>query len=180
MDDDWQSDLWEYSQTYDEDYYGDDEPLEEREGDEEEEEPSFDEDEEPGGDEDVELGPDYKQLQQISFERRSSLGGTTGPSEGLQKAQRTPEEATLDQVEGVLSSSYSDMPHPTRQRIVSIIEKIPKVYLYNVNILVLSALWIAEGRSLNKKNLQEFIAEHEKSEVNPLDLVRYIRSFGKK
>jgi len=179
MDDDWQDDLWDYAQggdLYDEDEYGE-EPYEkgeeETEGEEETGEDFFGDE---GGD--MEFAPDFKQLQQISFERRSAIG--TAAPEGVQKAQRTPEEATLDQVEGVLSSSYSEISSATRQKIILVIEKTKNVQLYNVDVLVLAAIWLAEGRELNRKNLQEFTAKYKnRSDVSSLDLVRYIRTIPK-
>jgi len=176
MDEDWQDDLWEYNQDtlYDED------EGEEREEEDPDTDTFVDEVEDRGDEDDIEFAPDYKQLQQVSYERRSALG-TVGLSEGLQKAQRTPEEATLDQVEGVISSLYSEISITLRQRVISVIEKIKGVYLYNVDTLVLAAIWTVEGKELTKKNVQEFMVKYkDRTEINPLDLIRYIRTISSK
>jgi len=168
MDDDWQDDLWDYTQDgdFNEDEYHD--------GDEDEKsdyEETF-EDDKAGSDEEIEFAPDYKQLQQIS-DKRTPGGDVTGPSKGLQKAQRTPEEATLDQVEGVLSSTYPDISSTLRHRVINVIEKVKNVYLYNVDILVLAAIWTVEGKELTKQNIKTFTTRYKTS--NTIDLIRYIR-----
>lgn len=184
MSDDWEDDMWEYSQGgnfNDEDDYADEPKGEgDEEGEYEESDGGFDEDVSGGGEEDMEFSLEYKQLQQVSFERRSSLG-TVGLSEGVQKSQRTPEEATLDQVEGVISSTYSDMTDVLRQKIITHIEKIKGVYLYNVEVLVLSSIWVVEGRELNKKNFSAFMDKYKsRTDVNVLDVIRYIRTLSLK
>lgn len=180
---DWEDDMWEYAQEgsfYDEDKY-EDEPYEgeqDEEGEYEEGDGGEEGGEEPGvgyGEEDIEFTQDYKQLQQTGRERRSALG-TAGLSEGLQKAQRTPEEATLDQVEGVISSTYPEISDTIRQKVISKIEKLKSVYLYNVEVLVLASIWSVEGRELTKKGLQDFFAKYKnRVEITVVDLVRYIR-----
>lgn len=183
MTDDWQDETWEYAQGsefYEEDQY-EDEPREETEEEEETGEGGFfaEEETERGGEgEDIEFAQEYKQLQQIGSERRSTLG-TVGLSEGLQKAQRSPEEATLDQVEGVISSMYSEMSETLRQKVITKVEKIKGVYLYNVDVLVLAAIWTVEGKELNKENLETFLTKYkDRADFNPIDLVRYIRTLA--
>jgi len=180
MESEWQDDIWDYTQGAD--FYDEDESKEPREeGEEEDEGGEEGRDEDPfaeGGEEDIEFAPDFKQLQQLSYENKST---TTGPSAGFQKAQRTPEEATIDQIQGVLSSSYSELTEPRRQKIISIAEKTKGAPLLNVETFVLAALWVAEALPLNKANLQTFVNKYkDKNQVGQVDLIRYIRMLTQK
>lgn len=182
---DWEDEMWDYGQDFGQDFgqeFGEEEYGREEKDDGEEEweedEKEFDEGEEtmedvPEAGEDIEFVQDYKQLQQTSHERRSTLG-TAG--EGFQKSQRSPEEATIDQVEGVISSTYSDISDLTRQKIITKLESLKRVQHYHVETLVLAAIWSVEGKILNKKNLQDFLTKYKnRADVNILDLVRYMR-----
>ena len=126
-----------------------------------------------GGGEDMEFSPDYKQRQQMSSERKNVLG-TVGA--GNQKAQRTPEEAAIDQVQGVLASSYKDLTEDKNRRIVAIAERTKNIHLLNIEVFVLAALWIVEKSKLDMENFQNFVKiNKERSEVSQVDLLRYIR-----
>lgn len=174
----WEEDFWDPTQgvgSYDEDPYEDkdEEPDDESFGGEPQEESL--EPDIAGRDEDIEFEPDFKQLQQTSYERGAGLK-TVGLSAGQQKAQRTPEEAAIDQVQGVLASSYQDLSEDKKRQIVAVAERTKNIYLLNVEVFVLAALWIDEGSVLDTKNFQNFVKIHAgRSEVDQVDLLRYIR-----
>lgn len=176
MAEEWEDDIWEYTQGgdfYDEDQYEEEGEREEQEDEDERAEHEIQEERD-----DIEFAPEFKQLQQVRFERRAALG-TAALTESRQKTQRSPEEATLDQVEGVISSTYSNISENLHQKIISRVEKIKGVYLYNVDVLVLAVIWDVEGKELNKKNLRAFMTNYKQSsDVNVLDLIRYIRTLS--
>lgn len=183
--DEWEDDMWDYSrggdnQNFDED--GDDRGGGDEGGDEDGDERSFEDGDDQGGDtegggnegEDLEFDQDFRQ--QSGYEKKSGTGGPGGMSEGRIKSQRTPQEAASEQVLGILSSSYSHLTEARKQKVVATIENTKNFFNMNIEVLVLAALWSAENKKMERGEFQKWISSQESAkDVNPMDLLRYIR-----
>lgn len=178
--DEWEDDLWDYTQGGDyQDFDGDEGELGDRDEEGDEDERPFEEegDEDIGGrdeGEDLEFDQDFRQ--QSGYEKKVGTGGPGGISEGRIKSQRTPQEAASEQVLGILSSSYSHLTEARRQKVVSTIENVKNFFNMNIEVLVLAALWSAENKKMERGEFQKWVAGQESArDVNLMDLLRYIR-----
>jgi hypothetical protein len=128
--------------------------------------------------EETEYVPGYEEMAALRY-RPGGVEIIEGISKGLQKSMRTPEEATLEQAQGVLAgSTYDDLTDVRKERVISIIEKTKGNYLLHVETLVLAAIWLAEAKPLNKNNYQVFSKKYKLDTAQQVDMLRYIRMLG--
>lgn len=169
---------WENQEIH---YSGEDEPEyggrgEREEGDEGSDEGSIEFGSEYGEpDDDIDFRPDFKQLQQVSSGKQSEI--VAGVSLRLQKSLRTPEEAAREQIMGVLGSpAFANLSEDKKKGIGELLEKVPKVHVYNVETLVLAGLWKIDNHSLDKSEFAKFYKQYlATTNANRIDLLRYIR-----
>jgi cobalamin biosynthesis protein CobT len=111
-------------------------------------------------------------------------GGGGGNYQGDKFRFRSIRDVMLGRMYGILSGHlYFEFTEDDKADAVNIVEKIPekKVILYNVDVLVPVALYMAiYNKNVSAKNIEEFIKKMAGLKtVNHLDFIRYIRILQK-
>jgi hypothetical protein len=173
MDDDWQDSLYDY--VADEDPYEDIEEIDfDKDVDSGDEEEGRVEIIEEMYDEELDFRPGFKELQQMKADKgtRTVLAPMLG--EKAQKAMRTPEEAAIDQIKGLLSANvYQSLGESKKRQIIDRIEQLQNIAMLNGEILIPSILWKVDKRTLDKKSFQAFVKTYEIADQ--ITLLSYIR-----
>ncbi|HMP28325.1 MAG TPA: hypothetical protein PKD85_01920 [Saprospiraceae bacterium] len=124
----------------------------------------------------------YKESQLVSHGGiGKGLGATDGPK-GKGRGMRTPEDVASEQIRGVLAGgNYEDLNQMKKADIHKTLMNYPKVTVANIPVLVAAGLWIQnnpkEFYPKNKKLFDSFIKKYGE-DLNPIDIVRYIRSIN--
>lgn len=124
----------------------------------------------------------YKEMQLVSHGGiGKGFGATDGPK-GVGRGMRTPEETASEQIRGVLGGgNYEDLNQRKKNDIHKSLMDYPNVIVSNIPVLVVAGLWIRDNPKekypKNKKLFSAFVKKYA-SDLNPVDIVRYIRAIN--
>lgn len=118
----------------------------------------------------------YKERQQATAGSRPQ-GDTFGALGGrLARAQRTPEEIALVQINVSLDSQeLSFLKEGEKETIREKLQDYPRIEYYNVDMLVKATVYNERNATLNRKAFQSFAKQIGCVDDCQIDLVRYIR-----
>jgi len=161
----------------DDDYFLDydidntDEPAKDVDEDDEQE-PTYEPgDIDAGGDEDQEFVVGFKEMQQMGVVKGGRME-TDGAEK--QKMLRSPDEAAIDQIKGILNSDqFNSLSDDDRTKILSVLESFNNIHLQNLVMIIYAALWKISGLNIDKKNVTSFISRY--GIKDQASFVRYIR-----
>lgn len=128
--------------------------------------------EQPEREGEIEYGETFADIQRTAGGAIKTAAGVGGG-----KAGRTPEQAALEKAQGIITGEnmYSGVTESEKERILSLISKIPNVERCSIEVLVPALLFKVKKLDL-QKNFSTFFKSLEGIEA--ADLLRYIRQYA--
>jgi hypothetical protein len=104
-------------------------------------------------------------------------GGKTDVGEQFKNVHRrtsTAEVTALEKVQGVMSSTFSDLNQTHRQKVIDYATDLDRLPFMNVPVLVAALVWKVQKHKLDAQTLQTFHSKNVPS-LALTDVVRYVR-----
>lgn len=137
-----------------------------------------------GGDNEV-GGDDFGEREELDFAADFRLQTNRPLADPISKRFRSPKEAALDQVGGILN--VDDLTEAKKRQITRLVEDVPNIQNYNLGMLIVAAQYILDNgdEEMTRSNLDKFFKGINKNQrglylprdINDLkkeDIIRYV------